>query len=398
MNKIYETDSYRKKINTTIESCNEENGKYFVTFEDTIFFPEEGGQYADTGVIMSGDKEIRLINGEYLKSKDAEASIRYEVDSFIEPGSKVECSLDWDLRYSRMQNHSGEHIISGLINAKYGFNNVGFHLSDDAPVTLTLDGVLTYEQAIEIEKEVNEVIYKNMPIVDSYPTKEELKELSYRSKIEIAGQVRLITIKDENETVDICACCAPHVHRTGEIGIVKVLSVTNFKGGVQIGILCGRRALEYINHQQDILSAAALTLSTHPDNVPGLITSHIEEINSLKSELSALREKEYLQIVEDMKEQDPHIIFATGDLSPANMKNIFNTLSAKFNGYVGVFAGSDHDGFRYYAGSADLDSKDLAADMRNMLGAKGGGSSEMIQGKVSVTHAEILGFWHNNHN
>lgn len=408
MNKIYETQSYTKTISTTVTSYIEENGKHYITFEDSIFFPEEGGQYADTGVITANGKEIKLLGGEFIKSASAvstdnpdgravlstaETSIRYMVSEQIDTGTSVECVLDWDIRYSRMQNHSGEHIMSGLIHNKYGLENIGFHLSDDGPVTLTMNGVLSYEQVIEIESAANEIIYANMPITDSYPAKEELKAIDYRSKIDIDGQVRLITIGDETRTVDICACCAPHVKRTGEIGIIKVISVINSKGGIQISILCGKRALEYINHQQNTLNSIAQSLSTHADNVPGLVLSHIEEISRLKSELSELREKEYLISVSSMAADDKHLIFSSDELSALNMKNIFNALTSRFDGFVGVFVGNDTDGYRYYAGSRDNDSKELAGRMREELGAKGGGSSEMIQGKINASRDAITEFW-----
>lgn len=409
MNKIYETQSYAQSIITTVVSCEKaSNNSYYATLKDSIFFPEEGGQYADTGVILCGNKRIHLTNGEFIKSasavytdeetgrtvqKDSETSIRYSISDYIEPGSQVECILDWDIRYSRMQNHSGEHIMSGLIHNTYGLENIGFHLSDEGPVTLTMNGVLTYEQVIEIESKANEVVYANMPITDSYPTKEKLANLEYRSKIDIDGQVRLITIGDETSTIDICACCAPHVKRTGEIGIIKVISVTNSKGGIQIGILCGKRALDYINHQQNTLNQVAQSLSTHPDNVPGIVAAHIEEINKLKSELSELKEKEYLNAVSNMAESDKHIIFSEDDLSAVNMKNIFNALTERFSGFVGVFIGNDTEGYRYYAGSRDKDSKELATRLREVFSAKGGGSSEMIQGKINASKDALMDFW-----
>lgn len=410
MNKIYETQSYTKTITTKIDSCIQENDKFYVTFEDSIFFPEEGGQYADTGIIIADGKEISLLNGEYIKStaavsstgeggrtvlSTAQTSIRYLVSEPIESGVEVQCILDWEQRYSRMQNHSGEHIMSGLIHSTYGLENVGFHLSDDGPVTLTMNGVLSYEQVIEIEAKANAVIYANMPITDSYPDKTTLSNLDYRSKIDIDGQVRLITIGDEASTIDICACCAPHVARTGEIGIIKVISVINYKGGIQIGILCGKRALDYINHQQNTLNTIAQSLSTHPDKVPALVVSHIEEINRLKSELSELREREYISAINNMTEAEKHIIISSEDLSALNMKNIFNTLTERFSGFVGVFVGNDSEGYRYYAGSKDKDSKELAAKMREVFNAKGGGSSEMIQGKINAAKDNILSFWNN---
>ena len=396
MNKLYETQSYLQSIHTTVESFEEIDGRYYIVPADSIFFPEEGGQYSDTGRIKVAETEINVLHGDYIKPKDGAPFIRYEVDAPIKPGAEIECILDWDKRYDRMQNHSGEHIMTGMIHNKYGLDNVGFHLSDDAPVTLVMNGVLSREQIMEIEVLANKVIYDNVPITDSYPTKEELENISYRSKIDIQGQVRLITIGEKDNPIDICACCAPHVKRSGEIGIIKVVSVMNYKGGIQVGILCGRRALEFINHQQNILTSISTALSTAPENVPNIVNSHIEELNSLKGELSSLREKEYMQQIFAMTDNDIHLIFGSADLSPVNMKNLFNELTGRFEGYVGVFAGNDNDGYRYFAGSSNLDSKLLAGMMKESLGAKGGGSSELIQGKTVSKMNEIIEFWRNN--
>ena len=409
VNRIYETDSYMKQVDTEVLDCIKNEDGIWVSLKDTIFFPEEGGQYADTGRILckttspdtpagisgsgaytceTGVCVVNVLDGIIIHSDEGQFSrIMYKVDSEIEPGTKVTLELDWDKRYSRMQNHSGEHIISGLIHNTYGLENVGFHLSDDEPVTLNMNGVLTYEQVADLEREANEIIYANLPITASYPTDKELESISYRSKLEIEGQVRLITIGDETRTVDICACCAPHVHRTGEIGLLKVINVTRYKGGVQIGILCGRRAFEYVDHQQAILRKLSNSLTTHTDNVYNIVMNHIDEINLLKAELSSYKELQIQAIIENLSAEEKPCIFTDAELSPTNMKNLFNLLCERFEGYVGLFVGDGS--YRYYAGSRTLDSRELASSLR-AIGAKGGGSERMIQGQITASRESIL--------
>ena len=289
--KIYEKQSYIKEYRTVVTDCIKEDDKVYIKLKETIFFPEEGGQYSDSGQIMSKDKTVHVLKGELLGSaKEGQTDIRYLVDSDIEAGTEVLCKLNWDERFDRMQNHSGEHILSGLIHNDHGFNNVGFHLSDDEPVTLAVDGLLNEEQIKELEKKANAVIYRDLPIKDSYPSKSELVNITYRSKIDIAGQVRLITIGDEDETIDICACCAPHVKRTGAIGIIKIISFMKFKGGTQLSILCGRRALEYVTKNIDNLNKIAKGFSTHPDNTVALVSNLKEENMALNARVSELTE------------------------------------------------------------------------------------------------------------
>jgi len=396
MIKLYEKNSFLKENDAYVTFSEGD----VIQLDETVFFPEEGGQYADTGVLkvlmlpdgetgnlMVGD-EINLIDGQIKKGE-----IYYTVSRAIPLGTKVHCILDWDKRFDRMQNHSGEHVLTGTIHNKYGYNNVGFHLSDDALVTLDFDGVLSYDEVIEMEKLANMAVYNNLPIKDSYPTKEELSEMTYRSKIEIDGQVRIITVGDDDQTVDVCACCAPHVATTGQIGIIKVVSVINYKKGIRVSILCGRRALQYINNEHSIMTSLSRTLTTAPESVEDVVKSHMEEIGELKLRISSLIEGKLLEQIDKMPLDKEGVLFTKEDLSVANVKKIFNTLCDKFEGYVGIFCGSDEKGYRFSAGSSNKDSKELGNMMREKLSAKGGGSSEMVQGRVEAPELAIREFF-----
>lgn len=415
--KIYERDSYLKRIETRISDAICKNDTVYVALEDTIFFPEEGGQYADTGVIMVSDKPVRVLDGQIDK---VSGGILYklektEVTETIKIGMNVTCILDgddWDKRYSRMQNHSGEHILTSTIHNHYGYDNVGFHLSDDDFVTLDLNGQLDYDQAVRMEAIANSIIYANIPIIDTYPTDEELSTMDYRSKKEIAGQVRIITIGDEStQIVDRCACCAPHVKRTGEIGIIKVISVVNWKGGVRVSMLAGSRALEYVNHQQNIVKDLTNLLTTNQDNLLTITQNHLQEILELKSRLDKVMVESVL-LNEEYERQmrracsatnttntntntnsvnninDDALVFVTADFSALASRNLYNELTRKYSGYVGVFTGNDTEGYRYLA-----NSQLIAAALREKCGAKGGGKADMVQGQVIATEAVIREVW-----
>ena len=350
--KIYEKQSYIKEYRTVVTDCIKEDDKVYIKLKETIFFPEEKGELLGS-------------------AKEGQTDIRYLVDSDIEAGTEVLCKLNWDERFDRMQNHSGEHILSGLIHNDHGFNNVGFHLSDDEPVTLAVDGLLNEEQIKELEKKANAVIYRDLPIKDSYPSKSELVNITYRSKIDIAGQVRLI--------------------RTGAIGIIKIISFMKFKGGTQLSILCGRRALEYVTKNIDNLNKIAKGFSTHPDNAVAIVSNLKEENMALNARVSELTES---MIIDGIKKNEyGSLVFSDMDLSASNMKNIYNALTQLREGYVAVFAGNDKKGYRFYAGGKDLDAVKLSEMMRQSLAAKGGGSSEMIQGRIDCEREKIVNFW-----
>lgn len=390
--KLYEKHSYQKECTTVVTECVKEDGAFYIKLEASVFFPEEGGQYADTGTVCTPDKTLRILKGELLGSPtEGETDVRYLTDGELPAGTEVHCTLDWDNRFDRMQNHSGEHILSGLLHSKYGYNNTGFHLSDSDPVTVDTDGTLTDAQIAELEQEANAVIYENLPIKDSYPTKEELDNLPYRSKIEIAGQVRLITIGNEERTVDTCACCAPHVSETGAIGIIKILSAEKFRGGTRLSILCGRRAYVWIKENLAALQSAANLFSTRPEQLLPIVEKMKEESSRLNTTVA--------ELTEELLSRDIRTgIFGAAvctqmELSAVNMKNLYNTLHSLRDGYCGIFCGNDNDGYKYYAGGKDLDARVLAAEMKTALDAKGGGSAEMIQGKTLARKEQIEAFF-----
>lgn len=384
MIKIYEKNSYENHTATQVTASKEEKGKHLIQLKESIFFPEEGGQYADSGIIIYGNKELKLLDGQIKKGE-----IWYSVEEEIPEGSDVICRLDWPIRYSRMQQHSGEHILTGVIHNRYGYDNIGFHLSDDSAVTLVMNGDLTREEVLDMERVANDVIYRNLPIVDSYPSKEELEHINYRSKKEIEGQVRLITVGCGDDVVDICACCAPHVAHTGEIGLIKVVSVAAYKGGTQIGILCGKRALDYIRNEHEMIDKLARSFSTSIDKIPDSVESMREEIASLRETTFNLIDEKMKRIISELKEGKNACLFIDEDASPAIMKNCYNAMCEKYEGKVAVFAGKDGKGYRYYAGSRSEDSRLTGNILKEKLGAKGGGNEEMVQGRVDAAKSDI---------
>lgn len=383
MVKLYEKQSYLSECEAVITDCFTKDGFVYVRLDRTIFFPEEGGQYADLGELVYGDNtSVRLLGGEVTDKSGKD--IIYRVESEV-PVGEVKCILNWDLRYERMQNHSGEHVLTGTIHNEFGYDNVGFHLSDDGPVTLDMNGVLTWEEVMEMERKTNEVIYNNLPITDSYPTGAELANLSYRSKIEIEGQVRLITIGDRDNPIDVCACCAPHVKTTGEIGIIKVISMVNWKGGVRISMLAGRRALRYINDRFDIIRSVTERLTTSFDNVPDIIDGYKKEIGESK----ALINKTYVSLAEKIcSASGSPFVFFDSDCPMSAMKNILSTLINMTDGYAGVFVGEDGS-YRYMIGSKDKDSRIVASLLKEKLDARGGGKSDSVQGQVASCKEDI---------
>lgn len=277
--KLYEQDPYLGEFEAEVVRSVSEGGLYRVTLNQTAFFPEGGGQPADSGTLDGAlVTDVQEVDGE----------IWHTVQRVLEPGQKVIGKLDFEKRFSNMQNHCGEHIVSGIVSRMYGFCNVGFHMGSDA-VTVDFDGILDEGQLYEIEQKANQAVLANLPVTVLYPSKEELETYDYRSKKEIDGQVRLVSI----EGVDLCACCGTHVARTGEIRLIKILGVQKYKGGVRVTMLCGERAYrDYcVKHANTV--AIARLLSVKPEEAGDAVV-HLKEKNiELKKEIKQLKKQIY---------------------------------------------------------------------------------------------------------
>ena len=379
MRKLFYENIKLTNFTATVVSCEatEDGKQYRILLDATAFFPEEGGQSADKGSIH----DLPVLDVQIKNDL-----IYHYLEQPLDPDTTVTGHVDWEQRFDFMQQHSGEHIVSGLVHNRFGYNNVGFHLSNNE-VTLDFDGELTPEQLREIELQANEIIYQNLPVEISYPSKDELATLSYRSKIEIEGQVRIVTIPG----VDVCACCAPHVTRTGEIGIIKITSCQSHRGGVRLTILCGKRALADYNKKQDSVTAVSVALSARQDLIADAVrkvkedmSRQQERINNLQAQLLELN----VSTLPAPSECENAILFVD-KMDTIAIRNTVNTLVERYCGYCGVFSGDEINGYTFIVGSKTKDCKELAQTFRQELGAKCGGNTPMIQGSVTANKENI---------
>ena len=379
MRKLFYENVTITDFTATVVSCEaaEDGKQYRVLLDATAFFPEEGGQSADKGTL----NELPVLDVQIKNDL-----IYHYISEPLEPGTSVTGHVDWEQRFDFMQQHSGEHIVSGLVHERFGYNNVGFHLSLNE-VTLDFDGELTPAQVREIELRANGIIYRNLPVEITYPSKEELANLSYRSKIEIEGQVRIVTIPD----VDVCACCAPHVAHTGEIGMIKITNCQSHRGGVRLNILCGARALADYNKKQDSVTAVSVALSAKQDLIADAVLKlkedmlrQQERINTLQAQLLNFR----VSTLPAPSESENAVLFVD-KMDTIAIRNTVNQLVENYTGYCGVFSGDEETGYSFIVGSKHKDCKELAQIFRNEFGAKCGGNSPMIQGSVIATQTKI---------
>lgn len=380
--KLYDTDAYRTEFTATVLSCEElpstkesKEPRYDIILDQTLFFPEEGGQNADTGT-MNGCPVLDV------QIKDA--IIHHTLATPLLPDTKVDGCIDWNMRYSNMQQHSGEHIMSGLIHSHFGYDNVGFHLGQKN-VTLDFNGFLTSEQLEMIETLANEAIYKNIEVIAEYPSKEELETLTYRSKIELSGPVRIVTFPG----YDVCACCAPHVKRTGEIGMIKIVDAIKYKGGIRISILCGNRALEDYRMFKQQASAISVLLSAKQESLTDAVQKLKDDNFALKGQIIALQNALIEQKASSIPNNTKNLFLFEDTLESMAHKNYVNLLVEKCTGICAVFVGNDMSGYRYIISSRFEDVRPVNEQLKKQFQAKGGGSAEMVQGSLTATQEQL---------
>ncbi len=373
--KLYDGDAYIKEFESVVISCSEnEKGQFEAVLEATAFFPEEGGQSCDKGTL----------NGcEVIKAVIDDGVIYHILSAPINVGSTVCGKIDFAHRYRNMQHHSGEHIVSGLVHKNFGYTNVGFHLGR-SDMTMDYDGEFDSEKIEYIEKAANRVIYENIEIIASYPEKDALKNIQYRSKIDIEENVRLVTIGE----YDICACCAPHVKQTGEIGIIKIVDYYRYKGGTRIHALCGYDAVcDYISKHKDLKTIAA-RLSAKIDKVPDAISRILEENASLSMRISELTEKNAKLIASSIDKTDKIAMIFEEDMSQNEMRAVANLVAEK-SGVSAVFSGDDESGYSFIIASEKLKAKKVLDELKIFFAVKGGGSDKMVQGNINAQRTEI---------
>ena len=387
--RLYDNDAYATEFEATVLSCeqkSESDNLYEVILDQTLFFPEEGGQSPDMGVLGGYNVvDVQIKNGVITHTIDiASAGDDSQDGNGIPAGAHVDGKIDWQHRFYNMQQHSGEHIFSGIVHSRFGYENVGFHLSDSV-VTMDFNGVIKPEDIADIEREVNVAITRNIPVEVTYPSKAELETLEYRSKIEIEGQVRIVTVPG----YDVCACCAPHVKRTGEIGMLKVMNYQNYKGGIRISILCGFRALEAFRQKADIITELMGIFTTNQEAIVDNVTKLKAANQSLKSELGTVKAQLMDFKIASLPTDVDNAILFEADLDSNAARGCVNKLVEKYSGVSAVFTGNDENGYSFIIGSKNVDCNKIAAALRNKLEARGGGKPVMVQGSVKASREEI---------
>ena len=376
--KLYYADAFLKEFTANVLECTDWKGKPAVILDRTAFYPEGGGQPADHGTI----------NGvAVLDVHEKDGVVFHIVEKPVENVENVLCRIDWNRRFDHMQQHSGEHIISGILCEMFHCDNVGFHMGADT-VTIDYNADITWEQAMEAQRRANAVIAADVAAEITYPSPEELAALDYRSKKELSGQVRIVRFP----TADCCACCGTHVLRAGQVGLVKILSCQKFRDGVRMEILCGNRALEFFDTVYDQNRAVAQALSVKMHATAAAVDRLQEELANTKHQAALLETQLFTQTAQTYASAGDVVVFQT-PMQPASVRRLCDAVAKECGGLCAVFAGENGQ-YNYALGRADgADISALVKSMNAALKGRGGGRNGFAQGTAAASQQEIEAFF-----
>lgn len=376
--RLYYEDAYRGDFTATVLECRKTGEGYHVLLDESAFYPEGGGQPSDRGLL----NEVLV-----TEVHEKEGELLHYTDEPLEPGSKVQGKIDWEYRFDLMQQHSGEHMVSGLIHQAYGYDNVGFHMGADV-ITIDFNGMLNELQLAEIEEKVNRKIWENKPVRISYPSPNELEMLPYRSKKELTGKVRIV----EFSGADLCACCGTHVAHTGEIGMVKLLSVVKFREGVRVEMICGKRVLNFLNMINEQNHQISVKLSAKADKT-ALAVSRLQEENfRLKGRVMCLEEDMFSREAQKREGAGSVLLFQE-EMEANSVRKLADAVMQTCGGCCAVFSRNPDGGYKYAIGQLNGDLRQFTKDMNTCLQGRGGGKPFFVQGSVQASEEEIRRFF-----
>ncbi len=376
--KLYYEDPHRKTFTARVLSCADIGKGFEIVLDATAFYPEGGGQAADTG-ILGGVK--------VLDTRERGEAVVHLCDGPLEVGSAVEGKIDYHLRFPRMQQHSGEHIVSGILYRRYGWQNRGFHMGSDI-ITIDVEGVVPQEDLAAIEAEANAAVWANIPVRTSFPGEEELKTMFYRTKKALQWPVRIV----EFPGFDICACCGTHVKATGEIGLIKMLSSVNFRTGSRIEMACGEQALRLLNtsYEQNKLVSQAFSAQLHET---GAAAKRMNDLAAQqKYRITGLEWRIFAATAQSYAGRGDVVHFEEG-LDSTAVRELADAIAGHCGGTAGVFSGSDEAGYAFCLVTRDGDLRALGKEMTKALNGRGGGKPICQQGRVQAARARIEAFF-----
>lgn len=373
--KLYYADPRLSAFTATVQECREAQDGWEIVLDRTAFYPEGGGQPCDQGTLERWD---------VLDVREEDGVILHRLEKPLLPGEKVSGRVDMARRIDYTQQHSADHILTGVIHKRYGYDNVGFHMGETSTF-IDLNGVLDEAELAEMERVANEVVWMDLPVEVSWPDAQTLAQMDYRSKKELTGHVRIVTVPG----VDVCACCGTHVRRTGEVGTIKILSCVKLRGGVRVEYVAGRRAYTFFDEIQNQNHLVSMSLSAKPLRTAEAVRRLLEERDGLQMRIARLEREHCAAMAEQLRDKGNVLVFEEG-LSADSVRRLADAIKDTCGGRALVCSGSDETGYQYALAVKEGDVRAFGKAMNEALNGRGGGrDANFIQGSVKATRTEI---------
>ena len=376
--KLYYEDCHLTSFTARVTDCRPAGDRFRVLLDRTAFYPEGGGQPCDLGTL--DDAAVADVQEEGDE-------IAHYTTAPLAVGACVTGTLDGARRFDLMQQHSGEHMVSGVVHRRWGWHNVGFHMGTDA-ITIDFDGPILPEALPEIEAEVNAAVWRDLPLHIWYPTPEELPTVPYRTKRALPWPVRVVEIPG----VDLCACCGVHVARTGEIGLVKLLSCVKFRQGVRIEMLCGGRAMALLCAVFDQNRQVSQAFSAKMLETGAAARAMNDALAAEKFRATGLERRLFDRIAAGCRGAG-NVLRREDGLSGAALRELADRIAGTCGGTTAVFSGSDEEGYNFCLADRTADTGLLCKAMTGALRGRGGGRGGIAQGSVQASWTAISAFF-----
>ena len=378
--KLYYADSHLRSFSAAVLSCEQAEGGWEITLNATAFYPEGGGQACDLGTLAAAN---------VLDVQERGEEIIHLCDAALEVGTQVTGEIDWARRFALMQQHSGEHIVSGIIYRRYGYHNKGFHMGSDI-ITIDFDGIVPAEDLADIEAEANRAVWEDIPLRCWYPSPEELPDVFYRTKKALPWPVRIVQVPG----YDSCACCGTHVQRTGEIGLIKLFSTVGFRGGTRMEMACGSRALQLLNTALEQNKQVSQAFSAHWTQTGEAARLRNTWLEQEKFKVVGLQRKLMASTTESYVNSGNVLHFEEG-LDPVLVREYADAIAERCGGMAAVFSGEE-GAYNYCLVTRNGDLRAFGKAMTTALNGRGGGKPICQQGKVAASRTEIESFFAEN--
>ena len=379
--KLYYEDCHLTSFAARVLSCQETDKGWQIVLNATAFYPEGGGQACDLGTL--GGVRVKDV-------REKGEAVVHLCDGPLTVGAEVQGVIDYERRFDLMQQHTGEHIVSGIIHEWFGYHNVGFHMGAEL-VTIDFDGPIAPEDLPRIEAAAHRAVWQNLPMHIWYPSEEELPTVGYRSKRALPWPVRVVEVPG----FDKCACCGVHVAQTGEIGIIKLFTCVKFHEGVRIEMACGGRALNYLTAAYEQNRQVSQAFSAKIMETGEAARRMNEQLAAEKFRAAGLQ-KQVFDAIADRYRQAGQVLHFEDNLTPAQVRELCDAIGGICGGMAAVFSGSDEAGYSYCLMERGGDLRQLNKAMTAALNGRGGGKPEYQQGSVKAARAAVEDFFKEN--